>query len=126
MANDCKISRWALLKGGLNNLTPGEFAELMAARPDAVLLDCRTPQEFEFGKLKNAINFDYLSKDFVGEMEKLDREATYLVYCRSERRSIRTCILLQNGGFKSVYNLDGGLVAWVEKFGPESLERQPV
>lgn len=123
MSNECKISRWTLAKQTLNNLSPQAFQEFLVENPNAVLLDCRTPDEFEFGRLKNATNFDYLSRDMVGQIDKLDPEKTYLVYCRSERRSIRTCVLLRNGGIKKVYNLDGGLIAWVDEFGAESLER---
>ena len=123
MQKDCKISRWAQLKTQLDSLAPKDFAEAIARHPDAILLDCRTAGEFGHGKLPGAINFDYLTKDFVGQMKELDPAATYLVYCRSERRSIRTCVLLKNGGFENVFNLDGGLKAWVKVFGDESLER---
>lgn len=123
MSDNCKISRWAQLKATLNNLPPKEFSQLLKAHPEAILLDCRTPEEFAHGRLGEAINFNYLSHDFVGQMDQLDASAMYLVYCRSERRSIRTCILLRNGGFKNVYNLDGGLATWVKEFGPESLNR---
>ena len=123
MAENCKISRWAQLKQTLQNLSPKVFAQYIENHPEAILLDCRTPEEYEFGRLENAVNFNYLSKDLVGEMDRLDPQAMYLVYCRSERRSIRTCVLLKNGGFGKVYNLDGGLKNWVKTFGEDSLER---
>ena len=114
--NECKISRWAILKNELSSLTPAAFLAQMRQFPDAILLDCRTPSEFASGCLPNAINFNYLSQDFVGEMNKLDPDKKYLVYCRSERRSIRTCMLLKNGGFTDVHNLDGGLNSWFKTF----------
>ena len=123
MDNNCNTNRWLQFKLRLNNLSPQEFKEAIERMPDAILMDCRTPDEFAFSRLRGAINFNYLSKNFVEQMERLDPSATYLIYCRSERRSIRTCILLSNGGFKNVYNLDGGLKKWVEVFGEQSLYR---
>lgn len=116
MQDNCKIKRWSILKNQLTNLSPKAFADAIKKQPGAILLDCRTPGEFAGGHLPHAINFNYLSQDFVGEMKKLDPLATYLVYCRSERRSLRTCMLLKNGGFEKVFNLDGGLNRWYEEF----------
>lgn len=121
--NNCNINRWQILKAQLNNLSPEDFKQAIENQPSAILLDCRTPSEFAYSRIGRAINFNYLSHNFVEEMEKLDPRATFLVYCRSERRSLRTCTLLQNGGFQNVYNLDGGLVKWVETFGDDCLDR---
>ncbi len=121
--DNCNVNRWQQLKTRLRNLSPEDFKSAIESQPGAILIDCRTPGEFAFSRLPAAVNFNYLSQNFVEEMEKMDPEAIYLVYCRSERRSLRTCTLLQNGGFKNVYNLDGGLVSWLEKFGEESLDR---
>lgn len=119
----CHINRWQQLKMRLQNLSPLEFKNLFESVPESILLDCRTPNEYAFSRIEGARNFDYLSKDFVANMESLDPSATYLVYCRSERRSLRTCTLLQNGGFTNIYNLDGGLINWTKVFGESSLDR---
>ncbi|HFA47684.1 MAG TPA: rhodanese-like domain-containing protein [Bacteroidetes bacterium] len=117
MKDQCKLSRWKILKSQLTNLSPEEFSKKLQASPGAVLIDCRKPDELSVGKLKGAINIDYLAYDFWERMEQMDKDKDYFVYCRSERRSIRTCTLMKNGGFKNVYNLDGGINAWVKKFG---------
>ncbi len=113
--NPCKISRWDQLKRALNNLSGPEFKEAME-KSDGILLDVRRQEEFTQGHLPNAANLDYLAYDFIDQMEQLDPEQTYLVYCRSGRRSIRACTLMQNGGFQKVYNLDGGLKNWGKIF----------
>lgn len=110
-------------KAKLKNLSPVRFRSLIDAQKDLIILDCRTPEEFSFSRIENAINFNYLSQNFAAELEQYDPIKTYLVYCRSERRSIRTCTLMQNGGFKNVYNLDGGLIQWIEEFGEDTLDR---
>ena len=121
--DNCNINRWQQLKGQLNNLSPEAFRDAMESIPEAVILDCRTPEEFTFSRIKNAVNFNYLSENFVEEMDNLNPNTTYLIYCRSERRSLRTCTLLTNGGFDKVFNLDGGLKNWVSVFGEDSLVR---
>lgn len=107
----CHVSRWELLKQQINNLDPKAFARAMQ-RPGVLLLDVRRPQEFASGHLPGARNLDYLGEPFLDELEQLDPDTTYLVYCNSGRRSLRTCVLMQNSGFKRVFNLDGGLRRW--------------
>jgi len=113
----CPPRRWDLLKRQLDNLRPALFRERMA-HDDAQLLDVRTPEEFAKGHLPGARNLDYLGADFLEDLEALPTEPTYLVYCRTGRRSVRTCTLMRNAGFRSVYHLDGGLLAWEDVFEP--------
>lgn len=68
MENNCKISRWDLLKSQLNNLDPRAFQKMMKEE-DIVLIDCRKPEEIVEGKLKGAINLNYLGLDFLDQME---------------------------------------------------------
>ncbi len=92
-----------------------EFNDFWAAwksSTDALLIDVRTPEEFESGSLKGAINVDYLGPDLLVQLERLDQKKTYFVFCRSCRRSTRVCTLMQNSGFGHVYNLEGGLKAY--------------
>ncbi|MCB0630858.1 MAG: rhodanese-like domain-containing protein [Saprospiraceae bacterium] len=111
MSDTCKIKRWDILKRELNNFKPEEFLQAMVHDTDAILIDCRTAGEFAHSCLEGAFNMDYLAYDFLDKMDALDPGKTYLVYCRTGRRSVRTCMLMKNGGFEKVYNLDGGLVA---------------
>ena len=114
----CKTPRWQLLKGAINNLLPADFKDKMNGS-NVVLLDVRTPEEFAVNPLPRAINIDYLGEGFWDKIEALDAEKTYLVYCRTGRRSLRTCTLMKNGGFANerVFNLDGGMVAWEARYG---------
>ena len=112
----CEVSRWKQLKNQLNNLEPAEFARVVEEQR-GIIIDVRTPEEYAAGHLSGAINLDYFSYEFWDEIEKLDPEAPYYIYCRSARRSIRACTLMRNGGFTQVYNLEGGLVSWQESVG---------
>ena len=91
----------------------------MKEEKEAVLIDVRTPQEYDGFHFDDAINICYFAEDLCDQLEALDKDKTYLIYCRSGRRSIRVGTLMRNSGFdaQKVYNLDGGLVAWKEVFG---------
>ncbi len=112
----CKVTRWQLLKQQLDNLEPASFRKILEQTPGAVLLDVRTQREFDQGALPGAVHLNYLDYGFLDRLEQLDKEATYLVYCRTGRRSIRTCTLMRNDGFQRVFNLEGGLLAWEAHF----------
>ena len=113
----CPPRRWQVLKRQLRNLAPTDFARALRDGKDCILIDVRTPEEYRNAHLPGAINISYLSPILWEQLEQLDDKIRYFVYCRTERRSMRVCMLMQNGGFKQVYNLDGGLIAWEEVFG---------
>ena len=77
-----------------------------------VSLDVRTADEFAEGHLIDAININVESGNFEAEIEKLDKNTTYAVYCRSGRRSAIAVDLMKKAGFTSLYNLDGGVIDW--------------
>ena len=117
MDQHCEIPRWQMLKQQLQNLGPVSFRRGIETKENLVLLDVRTKDELDLQKLDDAIHVDYLDYNFLDKLDSLDRELVYYVYCRTGRRSVRTCVLMQNWGFTKVFNLEGGLVAWNEKFG---------
>lgn len=77
-----------------------------------VSLDVRTADEFAEGHLIDAININVESGNFEAEIEKLDKNTTYAVYCRSGRRSAIAVDLMKKAGFTNLYNLDGGVIDW--------------
>ncbi len=93
------------------DLSVTEFSEKMAL-PDVVVLDVRTPAEIAGGKIEGAMELDFHSPGFAEKLDELDKEKTYLVYCRSGGRSGNTCTIMSEKGFKKLYNLDGGFTAW--------------
>ena len=109
----CNVNRWQILKERLNNLNPAEFESLYQKADNAYLIDVRTEAEFFNEALDNAINISYLSEDFWDRIEQLDPSKPCFIYCQTGRRSVRTCVLMINGGFNKnlIFNLDGGLRA---------------
>ncbi len=87
------------------------FIELMDER-DVILVDVRTEQEFKTGHIEGAINIDYYKSNFESELFKLERNKTYLVYCRSGARSFKSLDTFYEYDFERVYNLKGGVNDW--------------
>ena len=75
-----------------------------------VTLDVRTPDEFAGGHLVNALNIDVEGATFDSELSKLDKDATYAVYCRSGRRSSVAIDRMKDAGFTNVVNMNAGIL----------------
>jgi len=88
------------------------FENKLQTITDAQLVDVRTPKEYEEGHLKNAVNMDFNSSDFATMIEKLDKSKPVLIYCLSGGRSGNALKQLVDAGFKSITNLDGGILKW--------------
>ena len=96
------------------NLDAKGFKESMAATPDAVLLDVRTPGEVEEGAIPGAVNIDYNAPDFSEKISGLDKTKPYYVYCMGGGRGSKALDKMKADGFTNVHNLDGGFKAWVK------------
>ena len=77
-----------------------------------IIIDARTPQEFANEYIENAVNIDYYSEEFQNELNELDKEKTYLIYCLSGNRSGRALAIMKELGFREVYNMLGGIIQW--------------
>lgn len=88
-----------------------EFKEMMT-KDNTMILDVRTPQETAEGMIEGAIEIDYKADGFDAKLDQLDKNKTYLVYCKSGGRSGRTANKMIDKGFKNVVNLKGGYTAW--------------
>lgn len=95
-----------------NELATTKRFEKMMQKPDAVVLDVRTPEEYKAGHLKNARLLDFNSGAFDSSYQQLDRSKTYLVYCRSGKRSDKAASKMAAAGFKNVVQLKGGIESW--------------
>lgn len=99
----------------IKNITPKEALTLIENNrdnPNFVILDVRTPEEFAEERIENTINLDYYTDTFEDELNKLDKNKPYVIYCRSGMRSGVTLDLMKELGFKEVYNILGGIIAW--------------
>jgi phage shock protein E len=76
--------------------------------PDsATIIDVRTPEEYAEGHLEGAVNLDVQSGRFEEELESLDPDAAYVVYCRTGNRSAAAVATMEASGFTDVTDLGG-------------------
>ncbi|MBU3821150.1 rhodanese-like domain-containing protein [Flavobacteriaceae bacterium XHP0103] len=97
----------------IEDLSQEEWAEQLANDDNAVILDVRTDAEVADGIIPNAIHIDiYKGQDFIDEVDALDKNKNYYVYCRSGNRSGQACQIMEELGFENAYNLEGGILQW--------------
>ncbi len=95
---------------------PEEAQELIRANAGNrkfVILDIRTPGEYRNGHIPNAMLLDFHSPSFRGNLAALDKNRTYLMYCRSGNRSGRALTMMGELGFMKVFELRGGIKSWI-------------
>ena len=100
-------------QNGMSDLSQNEWAKALTEQPQAVVLDVRTEEEFESGYIPNAINIDIqMGNIFIDEINTLNKNKSYYVYCRSGARSAQAVQLMRDLGFNETYNLLGGILEW--------------
>ncbi|MEL6891383.1 MAG: rhodanese-like domain-containing protein [Actinomycetota bacterium] len=87
-------------------------AVIAGASDDLVVLDVRTAEEFAEAHLDGATMIDFYRTDFRDALGELDRDASYVLYCRSGNRSGETLQLMEELGFTSVTEIGGGILSW--------------
>ena len=108
----------ARVEGGFKEISAADF-EKRRSKGRAPVLDVRSAQEFARGHVTGAINMDIHSPDFVVRAAQFDKKKPILVNCHVGSRGAIAAAELAKIGFKSVFNLEGGLDAW-EKAGHEA------
>jgi phage shock protein E len=78
----------------------------------AMLVDVRTPGEFNQGHLEGAQNIDWLAPSFASKWSEIDKDTKIYVYCKVGGRSAQSAQKLRSMGFKNVINLTGGYDAY--------------
>lgn len=89
------------------------FQSLIAAPPaGSIVLDVRTPEEFDAGHIDGATMIDFQAPTFVEQVSELDRDAPIFLYCRSGNRSAQAVAQMVGLGFTNITELDGGIISW--------------
>jgi len=102
----------ALAALNVRDVSAVEAAALLKEKPDIKILDVRTGLEFRRGHIDGAVNLNYYSGKFKQRIDQLDKEATWLVHCRSGVRSGKTLPIMEAAGFTNVIHLQDGILDW--------------
>ena len=95
------------------DLSQEEWAEQSENDANAIILDVRTPEEYDSGHILSAQLLDIRNpQGFMEGIAQLDTSKTYYVYCRSGARSAQACQLLKQQGITDCFNLLGGILDW--------------
>ena len=95
------------------NVDCGELEQIIAQEGSNIqLIDVRTEGEHASGHIPNSENINLMGSDFVTNLEFLDKEKPYYVYCASGNRSRTASSQMVNMGFKNVYNVRMGMMGW--------------
>lgn len=95
------------------DLSQKDWTEKLSKDNNSVVLDVRTKEEVNEGIIPNAVHIDiYRGQGFIYEVDELDKNKNYYVYCRSGGRSAQACAVMNKLGFKNTYNLVGGITEW--------------
>jgi rhodanese-related sulfurtransferase len=101
----------------MKQITVEELKVRMDSGEKLNLIDCREPHEYEEANLGARLiplgKFQTMDLD---ELEDL-RDEEVIIHCRSGKRSMMACNILDQMGFNNTVNVEGGILAWIEKFG---------
>jgi rhodanese-related sulfurtransferase len=95
------------------NLTQEQWVSQLENDTQAVILDVRTSDEVAEGIIPGAIHIDiYRGQGFIYEVDALDKNKNYYVYCKAGGRSSQACQIMNQLDFKNTFNLLGGIMEW--------------
>lgn len=97
-------------------ITPKEAFRRIQERRDsqdlAIIIDVRTPREYLAGHIPGSVNLDYHSSIFLDSLRELDKDKSYIIYCRAGVRSRRALDAMSQLGFKEACHIKGGINQW--------------
>lgn len=106
----------AILLNGCSNaqskLSAIEFSEKISTVKNAVVVDVRTPEEFQKGHVQNALNINWNGSEFEKQLAALDKNEPIFVYCLSGGRSSKAVAKMRESGFSNVVEMPGGMMEW--------------
>ena len=91
-----------------------ELKEMIKNKEKFILLDVRTEEEYEASHIPNAINIPLNNLESQIEHLLPYKDDKVVIYCRSGRRSIMAAFMLEDNGFKHLYNLKQGIIGHLD------------
>jgi adenylyltransferase/sulfurtransferase len=100
---------------GIAEITPRDLKSRMDRGDDLFILDVREPHEYQICNLKGKL---IPLGELPRRVSELDSSKEMIVHCRSGKRSADAIHFLQKAGFKKLWNLKGGVLAWSDEVDP--------
>jgi parallel beta-helix repeat protein len=105
-------SREVIATNTYANITVAEAKAMIESDPSLVLLDVRSLGEYDSGHLRNSRLIPL--GELATRLDELDKSDHILVYCRLGVRSTSASQTLSDNNFSYIYNLVGGITAWID------------
>ncbi|MFN8164852.1 MAG: rhodanese-like domain-containing protein [Bacteroidia bacterium] len=99
----------------MKEITVHELKEKMDRKEDFQLIDVREPFEFEICNLSGEL---IPMGIFMTETERVSKDKPVIIHCKSGGRSSVIVNELMKQGYENVYNLKGGILAYVREIDP--------
>ncbi len=93
-------------------ISPQLLKQMLDNNEDIILIDVREEDELNICKLNYSHHIPM--RQLPSKIDELDKNKKIVVYCRSGGRSMNCCDFLLRQGFRHVYNLSGGILAWAD------------
>jgi phage shock protein E len=104
----------AVEKNTLTSVEAEAFLKENISNPKVKIIDVRTPEEYSQGHLVSAININWHDSEFEKLVNNLDKDITYIIYCKRGGRSASALEKMLSMGFKDVKHIGGGFDEWKE------------
>lgn len=98
--------------GIFETISKVDFEKKMEEKKDHILIDVRTPSEYEAGTIGNAKNINWNDVNFTAEISKFDKIKPILIFCQKGGRSGQALNKMKELGFQEVYDLGVGYGGW--------------
>jgi len=100
---------------GTPQIKPAELIHKMNSNYEFILIDLRTEREHDAGYISGSVWIPGGFLEYKVQEVCKNSNTEIIVYCRRGGRALLAVKSLQQLGYKNVFNLEGGLYAWVEK-----------
>lgn len=99
----------------MKEITVSELKKLRDENADIQLIDIREDYEIEIAEMGGE---HILMSEVMENLDKISKTKQVIVHCRTGARSAAICNSLERAGYKNIYNLKGGIIAWANEIDP--------
>ncbi len=99
------------------DLSNNEYEEILEWLDEVVVIDIRTKEELVDTGVISWVdkNIDYYKSDFRQNIDNLDKDRIYVLYCNTWNRTSDTLNLMKQLGFENIYHIQNGITGWMEQ-----------